>query len=319
MRHGKQFRVTGWALLLSCPSLLVAQAQPGYVTEPSKRIPIVYDADVVVAGAGISGIMAALAAAKHGAKTVLIERYSSVGGVSGPGLNAGGGNQQPGPRPMVMEDKNGVSVPKDISIYPDIAGMTKLFAQRLIQLKKEKNIASHRLAASHSINYLATIMLQEASVEVLVSTLVTDPIMDGNTVKGVFIENKSGRGAVRAKVVIDATGEADVARRAGATIIQPKDSYQMVDAHSPNGIGLFAYVGGVDWKLYLEAIAKNGKDFEGKFSPRDVEKFAQIAVSKSSENNTVLSQQEGDIGSVKIQVVRVNDYSRHDGGKAEDR
>ena len=61
-----------------------------FVTEPEKRIPVVYDVDVAVAGGGIAGIMAVLAAARNGAKTVVIDRFGSLGGNMGPGLWAGG-------------------------------------------------------------------------------------------------------------------------------------------------------------------------------------------------------------------------------------
>jgi len=277
-------------LALACPDVLMAQT--GFVTEPARKIPIVYEADVVVAGGGVSGVYAAIAAARSGARTVLIERYSSVTGTTGPGLNAGGGIQVVGP----PRD------PTDAHVYPEIAGLSKEFALSLAE--QRKITGKHRLADSHGINYLATRMLKEAGVKMLVSTWVTDPIMDGNTVKGVFIENKSGRGAVTARVVIDATGEADVARRAGAPILQPKDSYHAIDAHAPNGIGLFAYVGGIDWPKYTAALKSTGPEFEGTFTPYDVDGLAKIVVSKSSADKTLFSLVRGDVAALKIQVVR---------------
>ena len=99
-------------------------------------------------------------------------------------------------------------------------------------------------------------MLEEAGAEVLLSTTVSDPIMDGDVVKGVYIENKSGRQAVLAKVVIDDTGEADVARRAGAPILMPKDEYNPIEGHAPNGMGLWYSVGGVDWDRYQQTLAE---------------------------------------------------------------
>ena len=97
MRNPLSVRICMWSALL----LVLQQpfsAQSGFVTEPSRRVPIVYEADVVVAGGGVSGVFAAIAAARSGARTVLVERYSSVTGTTGPGLNAGGGNQGIGPR-----------------------------------------------------------------------------------------------------------------------------------------------------------------------------------------------------------------------------
>ena len=266
----------------------------GVVLEPARRVPIIYEADVIVAGGGVSGVYAALAAARQGAKTILVERYSSVTGTTGPGLNPGGGTQNPGPTKEL----------KDAHVYPMIAGLSKEFAERYAEHRKTQNEPSHRLSDSYGITYLATRMLTEAGVKILVSTWATDPIMEGKTVKGLFVENKSGRGAITAKVVIDATGEADIARRAGAPIIPVKESYRELDDHAPNGIGLFAYVGGIDWTKYNAALKARGKDFEGEFEPVDVEGLARIVVSKSSPQSTLFKHLRDNVGSVKIQVVR---------------
>jgi hypothetical protein len=286
------------ALLLGIAVRQPATAQSGQssdsVLEPARRVPIIYAADVIVAGGGVSGVYAAIAAARQGAKTILVERYSSVTGTTGPGLNPGGGSQNPGPPKDV----------RDAHVYPMIAGLPKEFAERYAQHRKLQNEPSHRLTDSHGITYLATKMLTEAGVKILVSTWATDPIMEGNTVKGLFVENKSGRGAITAKVVIDATGEADIARRAGAPILHPKESYHQLDNHAPNGIGLFAYVGGIDWTKYNAALKAKGKDFEGEFKPVDVEGLGRIVTSKSSPQSTLFKLLRDDVGSIKIQMVR---------------
>jgi hypothetical protein len=85
-------------------------------------------------------------------------------------------------------------------------------------------------------------------------------MLEDRSVKGVLIENKSGRGAVKAKVTIDATGEADLARRGGAPIIYPKLSYHDMDTHAPTGIGSQYAVLGVDWKRYEAYLAENKID-----------------------------------------------------------
>jgi ribulose 1,5-bisphosphate synthetase/thiazole synthase len=279
-------------LVLAAP----AQAQRRTVTEPAKQVPVAYDADVVVAGGGMSGVFAAIAAARQGAKTVLVERYSVIGGVSGPGLNHGGGTQAIGPTKRVEDGY------MKIWVYPEIAGIPKEFAQRLEKMSSQQS-DKHRLGISHGVSYLATRMLNEAGVEVLLSALVTDPIMEGDTIKGVFVEHKSGREAITAKVVIDATGEADVARRAGAPVLHPKESYIELDGHAPNGIGQFIFLGGVDWERYEQAFKKQGADFEGKFAPLDIGGIAQIVASKSSSRNTALNK-VGELAAVKVQLVR---------------
>jgi len=65
-------------------------ATEGYLEEPARRVPVAMEADVVVAGAGVAGVFAALAAARAGAKTVLVDRFGQVGGNIGPGMILGG-------------------------------------------------------------------------------------------------------------------------------------------------------------------------------------------------------------------------------------
>ena len=293
----------GLALIASLVCAPPARAQRRTVTEPAKQVPVAYEADVVVAGGGMAGVFAAIAAARHGARTVLIEKYSVIGGVSGPGLNHGGGTQAIGPIKRVEDGY------MKIWVYPEVAGIPKEFAQRLEGMMAGNPAtgagkkAGHRLDISHGVSYLATKMLKDAGVEVLLSAMVTDPIMEGDTVKGVFVEHKSGREAITAKVVIDATGEADVARRAGAPVLHPKDSYIELDGHAPNGIGQFIFLGGIDWAKYEQGFKKGGADFEGTFAPLDIAGIAKIVASKSSSRNTALNK-VGELATIKVQLVR---------------
>jgi hypothetical protein len=221
-----------------------------FVLEPQKQIPVIRDVDVAVAGAGVTGVFAAIAAARSGAKTILIERFATAGGTSGPGLNPGGGTQAPGPwKESPIFSNSRMSYPI-VWVYPEIAGIPKEFTTRLMSME----LTASPIEFSQGYSYLSLKMLQEAGVELLLSTFVTDPIMEGNRLRGVFVENKSGRGAIRAKVVIDATGEADVARRARAPILYPKESYNQPDKHAPTGMGVYAFIAGVDWQKYKQAV-----------------------------------------------------------------
>ena len=287
-----------WTIPVLILGLLVPVSPAAeFVIEPEKRIPVVYDVDVAVAGGGVSGVFAAIAAARSGARTVLIERFGSVGGTGGPGLNPGGGVQKPGPW-------KGTSDYPHIWIYPEIAGIPREFGQRLEKLRTGPR---NRLELSSTLSYLGLKMLEEAGVHLLLSTYAADPIMEGSTVQGIFVENKSGRQAVKAKVVIDATGEADVARRAGAPILYPKKSYHDLDGHAPTGMGVWAYIGGVDWKQYNDAIDSGGPDAEPEFSPHSIGDLAQVVLTKSSDRLTALVKDRGqvfDTAGLKIQLVR---------------
>ena len=118
---------------------------------------------------------------------------------------------------------------------------------------KPMNYMRDSLIASHT----ACEMLGDAGVELLLSAFVSDPIMEGDRITGLCYEGKGGRHAIRTKVVVDATGEADVSRRAGVPAIYPKESYNDWDSHAPAGMGIWAVVGGIDVKRfddYIQAV-----------------------------------------------------------------
>ena len=223
-----------------------------YVVEPEKRVPVVYDVDVCVVGAGVSGVFAAIAAARNGARTVVIDRFGSVGGNVGPGMIVNGQMLPGSPHP---------DVPFTKTVYPGLFGLAEEFINRYAALgggllqpfTKGANFSRGASVAS----YLLQEMLEESGASILLSTFVADPIKEGDRVCGVFVENKSGRAAVRAKVVIDATGEADVARRAGAPILLPKNEYTAIDGHAPTGMGTYYVVGGIAWDRFRSAQKGN--------------------------------------------------------------
>ena len=221
-----------------------------YVVEPEKKVDVVYDVDVVVAGGSVSGIFAAVAAARSGADTVLVERFGSVGGNIGPGMIVAGHMVSGRAHPKVWHES---------SVYPRLYGIGKEFVDRYADLgggcippftSRPNNYAGDASIAS----YTAQRMLEESGVKLLLSTSVADPILEGDRVRGIFVENKSGRQAISARVVIDATGDADVAYRAGVPMLYPKDEYREVDGHAPTGMGLYFLVGGVDWEKHTAAM-----------------------------------------------------------------
>jgi len=215
-----------------------------YVVEPEKRVPVVYDVDVAVSGAGVSGVFAAVAAARHGADTVLVDRFGSVGGNIGPGFINNGHLASGRPHPKA---------PWNAQTFPGPAGLALEFIQRHAALGGETlppYSQPHYLKDSNIASYVMLKMLQEAGVKLILSAYSADPIMEGTVVRGLFVETKSGRQAIKASVVIDATGEADVARRAGAPALYPKTEYHAVDGHAPTGMGLAFVVARVDWARY---------------------------------------------------------------------
>lgn len=193
------------------------------------------EADVVVVGAGPGGIGSALAAARSGAKTVLVERYGHLGGMATgglvtiiPNLSDIAGNQQIAGICQELIDRLDV---KGAAHYPkkEDWGTTD---EKLVNYYIDSNLAFFYIRDDHNIGkkrvlYTALIdpeitkfelnnMMEEAGVQIYFHSWGTLPIMDGDIVKGVYIENKSGRQAILARVVIDCTGDGDLLEPAGA-------------------------------------------------------------------------------------------------------
>jgi len=208
------------------------------ITEPEKQVPVAFDVDVIVAGAGVSGVFAAIAAARRRAKTLLIDRFGRPGGNIGPGLIAGG-------------SLSGWPVPH--LLHGPFFGLPKEFVERHAGAgggSVPPYSKNHYLKDSNTATYVLLKMLEEAGVKLMLSAWACDPIVQDGRVAGVFIESKSGRQAARGQVVIDATGEADLSRRAGAPVIYPTAEYYKSDLHAPTGTGIYYVVAGVDWDAY---------------------------------------------------------------------
>lgn len=171
------------------------------VDEPARSVPVRTEADVLVVGGGPSGIMAALAASRTGAKVVLAEGRSFVGGNLTIGLPVLGFLSQKG--------------------KPIIKGLPQRFIDRLAAVGAA---SEHQACPLHvsitlidpdAVKSVALEMLTESGVDILLNTSCAGVVMDGNQLRGIITEGKSGREAMLGKVVIDCTGDADVALRAG--------------------------------------------------------------------------------------------------------
>jgi hypothetical protein len=169
------------------------------VTFGAKTLPVAEHVDVLVCGGGVAGIAAAVAAARNGAKTLLIERAGFLGGTatgSAMGL-------------IVIPASELVGFPREF--------FTRLAAEQGAGLGEVVpwDIEAYKLTAMD--------MVLEAGAEVLLYTWVSEPLLQDGKIRGVVIDNKSGRQAIIAKVVIDATGDGDVAARAGLPFIKGRE------------------------------------------------------------------------------------------------
>ena len=172
--------------------------------------------DVVVAGSGPAGIAAAILSGRNGAKTLLVESCGRVGGVSTSGM---------------------------MSHFTGTVG-NHIYHETL-ERAAEKNLFEPGVKTKYIDPELLTItyieMLEEANVDVLLYTTFCDVIKEGNTVKGVVCHNKDGFCAFSSKVVIDATGDGDVAYKSGVPYTMGRESDGKMQPAT-----LMFKVGGVD-------------------------------------------------------------------------
>jgi hypothetical protein len=205
------------------------------ITEPSREIEVVREVDVVIVGGGPGGIGSALAAARSGARTVLVERYGHLGGMSTgglvtiiPNLSDIAGNQQiAGICQEIIERLDALGAahyPKKQDWGTTDEELVKYYIDSnlaFFYIRDDLNIGKKRVLYTVLIDpeimkIELNNMMEESEVQIYFHSWGTRPIMDGNTVKGIFIENKSGRQAILAKVIIDCTGDGDILEPAGA-------------------------------------------------------------------------------------------------------
>jgi ribulose 1,5-bisphosphate synthetase/thiazole synthase len=170
----------------------------GSVQEPARDIPVVSEVDVAVVGAGCAGLGAALAAARNGARVALIERLGFLGGC----LTA------------TMMDTVWMFRAGD---QKAVEGLAIEVLNRVKSRGGVDGVPGYRVYVdTEKFKLVADEMVLEAGIELWFHALGVAPVMANNAVSGVIIESKSGRRAIKAKVVVDASGDGDIAARAGA-------------------------------------------------------------------------------------------------------
>jgi ribulose 1,5-bisphosphate synthetase/thiazole synthase len=192
----------------------------GKVIQPQRRLPVLTETDVLVVGGGSAGIVAAIAARRAGAEVTIVERYGHFGG-----LWTGG---------LVLTILGHIAQgPKQVC-----QGIGEEMMRRLEKMDGaiiNRSPGSNPIVDAEAVKYLMVEMIEEANVQVFLHCWGVEAVTQDNSIHGAVFESKSGRQAILAKVVIDATGDGDIFAAAGAQF-----------EHRSHNVGLASRIGNLD-------------------------------------------------------------------------
>ena len=226
--------------------------------------------DVIVCGGGTSGVIAAIAAAREGASTLLIERSFSVGGM----LTVGEAGitkftehcKDLGTYKSELIDRLATD-PRSVQV---VGGIAHEYCMRMIKsggaLGTNGECGSYIFTDRYASQLALIDMLKEAGVEVLYDTRVCLVNKDGDAVRGVVVVNKEGFTEYPAKCVIDCTGDADVAALAGVDYVLGASEDDVADGGATavgqlQVCGVMYRVGGVDFERLFAYLDENPEKF----------------------------------------------------------
>jgi hypothetical protein len=169
--------------------------------EPARQVPVLADVDVLVVGGGPSGVAAAVAAARTGARTFLVEQSGAFGGMWTSGLV------------ITLAGYNSWLLPDRVRCVAGIGGEWLGRAARIGGVTDHDGFALS--SDPEKMKLVADRLLQEAGVDFVLHVLATYPIVEDAAVRGCILETVEGRQAVRATVTVDCTGNGDLVSRAG--------------------------------------------------------------------------------------------------------
>ncbi len=223
------------------------------IVEPSRNIPLVEQYDVLVAGAGTAGIIAAVAAARNGMKVLLLERSGFLGGhIASQLLEHSAG----------WFDAMGRQI---------VGGLPDELVKRLIDagaspghVRDDTGYTRYRVPVNHeAFKSVVTKWVSDAGVDFLLFAPVCRALVANGKIEGVVVESKSGRLAYSACVVVDCTGDADVAALSDCQMLS-----QQGDETQP--VSLLFKIGGLNYTALLNYVEANPGEFKLGLEPKDL-------------------------------------------------
>jgi len=198
---------------------------------------VLAETDILVVGSGPAGLAAALSAAREGVPTMLVERHGCFGGVI----------TQVGVESIAWYRQEDTT---------EVEGIGIEFERRAREMEGTRNYPYTQSQALDAdlFKYVADQMVQAANLAPLLHCLAVDTVMEGDTIKGIITESKSGRQAILAKRVIDATGDADIAHLAGVPCRKTPKAEMM-------GVTVMFSCAGVNKERFLKYVAENPATF----------------------------------------------------------
>lgn len=223
------------------------------IIEPQREIPLVEQYDVLVAGGGTAGIVAAVAAARNGARVLLLERSGFLGGhIASQLLEHSAGWFDAEGRPIVG------GLPDELIKYLVEVGASPG------HVRDDTGYTRYRVPVRHEeFKSAVTKWISDAGVDFLLFSPVCRALVSQGTVEGIVVESKSGRIAYSAGAIVDCTGDADVAALASCSMLSDKG-----DETQP--VSLLFKIGGLDYELLLDYVEANPGDFKLGLPPQDL-------------------------------------------------
>lgn len=210
---------------------------PAFVEEPARRVEVIHRTGVLVVGSGPGGLAAALAAAREGVEVTLVERFGCFGG----NITVVGVEGFAWYRHEATVEAGGIG--REFEERAKAAGAAVPESQSL----------SYELD-SEGFKLVADRLVEEAGIHAMLHRLFVAPLLEGDRIVGIVTESKAGREAILADYVIDATGDADVAHRAGAvTLKTPVEEMQAAS--------VMFHLAGVDKARFLAQVKEDPQTY----------------------------------------------------------